>query len=64
MSILIMALIYAEFSALFSHLVDDGIQSAEQQEASPSDQVLPQRHHVTLLLVLVPRLGSLCHGAA
>lgn len=47
-----------------SYLINDGVQGAKQQEAPPPDQVLAQRHHVTLLLILVPRLCSLGDGAA
>lgn len=46
------------------HLVDDGVQGAEQQEAPSPDQVLSQSHHVALLLVFLPCLRSLGHRTA
>lgn len=46
------------------HLVNDGIQGAEQQEASSPDQVLSQCNHVTFLLILLPCLCSLGNRTA
>ena len=58
--------LYHKNVAMFgrAHLVNDGVQRAEEQEAPPPDQVLPQRHHVTLLLVFLAGLRPLGHGAA
>lgn len=46
------------------HLVNDGVQGAEQQEAPSPDQVLSQCHHVTLLLIFLPCLCSLGNRTA
>lgn len=50
--------------SVHSHLVNDGVQGAQQQEAPPPDQVFPQCHHVTLLLIFLACFCSLGHRTA